>query len=84
MKNNYDRSISLVCATCASDQFAFDTDQPEEERSYTCIDCDEVYSYDEIMDSNSERISMVVDEIGKEYLADATKKLNNAFSKFGK
>ncbi|MCF6304793.1 MAG: hypothetical protein L3J33_05430 [Rhodobacteraceae bacterium] len=84
MKNNYDRSISLICAICASDQFEFDADLPEEERVYTCGDCHEVYSHDEIISKNSEKLSKMVDEIGKEFVADATKKLKKAFSKFGK
>ena len=84
MKNDYDRTVSLICPTCASDQFESDADLPDEEREYSCGDCGERFSHEDILSANSEKISAVVDEIGNELISDITKDFNKAFSKFGK
>ncbi|WP_298356016.1 hypothetical protein [uncultured Litoreibacter sp.] len=82
--NDFSRSMSLLCPVCAGDQFDFDRDLQEEQRTYTCSSCNHVSSHEEIMSSNRPRIEAEVDQIGKEIIAGAAKNLNEAFKKFGK
>ena len=84
MHNNYNSSISLICPTCASDQFEYDDDLPNDERTYICGDCKEAYSYVEIMESNSEKIQETIDQIGKAVVDDARKQLQKTIKKFSR
>ena len=79
MKNDYSRSIDLVCPVCAGTAFSFDEETPEEVRFYECVGCDGKISHQEILDSNQETISRAVDETKKEIISDIKKDFKKLF-----
>ena len=83
MTEAYSRSISLLCPTCASDQFDFDDGVEEEKREYKCQGCGLTTSYQSIMESNSSRIDAEMQALSDEVISDAEKQLAKAFSGLG-
>ncbi len=78
MKSNYDRSVSLLCPTCAATAFSFDETQPKETRVYLCNGCGNAASHADIMDSNAERLSEAVEELKSELISDISDGLKKA------
>ena len=79
MKNDYSRNISMICPTCASTEFSFDGEIPEEQRTYCCTACTKEFSYQDIIDSNSETISRGVDAMKSEIISDIKADFKNLF-----
>ena len=79
MDKNYDRSIELLCPTCASSQLSENS-----ENDYTCASCNEQFSYEQVKEGNSERISVAVSEIKSEVVGDFQKQLNDIAKQFNK
>lgn len=82
MKQNYNKHIKLICATCGSSDFF---DKNEEAGVITCKKCNRVYNggYDEIVELNEKIISSEVESMKKEVEQDIIKDLNNMFKKAG-
>lgn len=81
LKKNYNRNVSLQCATCGSTS-AFVTDK--ETGVITCKKCNRVYygGYDELLILNQKRIADEVDEVKKDIEKDVRNELQNIFKKF--
>lgn len=81
LKKNYNRSVSLHCATCGSTS-AFETD--EKTGVITCKRCNRVYygGYDELVNLNQKQIADEVDNAKNEIEKDVQKELNKIFKKF--
>ena len=82
MKQNYNKHIKLICATCGSSDFF---DKNEKTGVITCKKCNRVYNggYDEIVELNEKNISAEVESMKKEVEQDIIKDLNNMFKKAG-
>lgn len=82
MKQNYNKHIKLICATCGSSDFF---DKNEKTGVITCKKCNRVYNggYDEIVELNEKNISSEVESMKKEVEQDIIKDLNNMFKKDG-
>lgn len=82
MKQNYNKHIKLICATCGSSDFF---DKNEKTGVITCKKCNRVYNggYDEIVELNEKSISSEVESMKKEVEQDIIKDLNNMFKKAG-
>ncbi|WP_302422778.1 hypothetical protein [uncultured Prevotella sp.] len=82
MKQNYNKHIKLICATCGSSDFF---DKNEKTGVITCKKCNRVYNggYDEIVELNEKTISSEVESMKKEVEQDIIKDLNNMFKKAG-
>lgn len=82
MKQNYNKHIKLICATCGSSDFF---DMNEKTGVITCKKCNRVYNggYDEIVELNEKTISSEVESMKKEVEQDIIKDLNNMFKKAG-
>lgn len=82
MKQNYNKHIKLICATCGSSDFF---DKNEKTGVITCKKCNRVYNggYDEIVELNEKAISSEVESMKKEVEQDIIKDLNNMFKKAG-
>ncbi|MGX9353302.1 ECs_2282 family putative zinc-binding protein [Shimia sp. W99] len=79
MKNDYDRNVTLLCPTCASDELVC-LDQSETVHSqYQCRSCEAEFSYADIRDSNSERIEAAVEEMKAEIVSDIKKDIAKMF-----
>lgn len=79
MKTDYDRSLPLLCPTCASTDFAFDDAEAKELRVYVCNSCGLCTSHQGLMESNAERINAAVDELKNDVVADFSKDIRAAF-----
>lgn len=82
MKQNYNKHIKLICATCGSSDFF---DKNEKTGMITCKKCNRVYNggYDEIVELNEKNINSEVESMKKEVEQDIIKDLNNMFKKAG-
>lgn len=82
MKQNYNKHIKLICATCGSSDFF---DKNEKTGVITCKKCNRVYNggYDEIVELNEKTISSEVESMKKEVEQDIINDLNNMFKKAG-
>lgn len=82
MKQNYNKHIKLICATCGSSDFF---DKNEKTGVITCKKCNRVYNggYDEIVELNEKIINSEVESMKKEVEQDIIKDLNNMFKKAG-
>lgn len=82
MKQNYNKQIKLVCATCGSGDF-FDKD--EDTGVITCKKCNRVYygGYDEIVELNQQQIGTEIENMKQEVQQDLLRDINNIFKKSG-
>ena len=82
MKQNYNKHIKLICATCGSSDFF---DKNEKTGVITCKKCNRVYNggYDDIVELNEKNLSAEVESMKKEVEQDIIKDLNNMFKKAG-
>lgn len=82
MKQNYNKHIKLICATCGSSDFF---DKNEKTGVITCKKCNRVYNggYDEIVELNEKNINSEVESMKKEVEQDIIKDVNNMFKKAG-
>jgi len=60
-----------MCPTCGGTDFSFEHD----DSPVRCIGCDRVLTRDELVRENGLQIESAVDEMKKEFIADATRKL---------
>ncbi|MDJ0821117.1 MAG: hypothetical protein QNJ09_04795 [Paracoccaceae bacterium] len=82
MKKDYSRIVSLVCPTCACEEFAYDEELPEDSRIYTCQDCGRQFNHSEIIDENGTRVEDQIEEMKQEVLKDLQKDLRKALKGF--
>lgn len=82
MKQSYDKSIPLICATCGSD-CSFETN--EETGVITCKKCNRVYhgGYDELVELNQKRINDELEATKEEIMKDVNADILKAFKKAG-
>ena len=79
----HNRTVSLLCPTCGSDQFSHEgAEMPEQ--IVTCASCGMKMTRDDLIGANAENIDLHVKEMGKEIVDDFRKDLAKAFrgSKF--
>jgi len=79
----YNRSVSLLCPTCGSDQFSRDGEEGPSQLA-TCARCGLKITHDDLIRANTESINEHVKEIGKDVAKDIREELAKAFrgSKF--
>ena len=79
MKNDYDRSIEMICPVCGGKTFHYDNEI--ENGNVTCIQCKKEFTRDELREANQENISVNLDEIKKEVMDDITADLRKMLKK---
>ena len=78
MKDNYNKSISLICATCGdSSSFEFN----EEKTWVRCTKCNREYNggYDELVELNQSEINEQINNMKEEVTKDLNKMFKDAF-----
>lgn len=78
MKNDYSRSVSMHCSTCGGTNFEFE----DESSPIRCVGCDRVYTRDELMRENSERLESEVEDVKAQIVSDISKDFSEMFKKF--
>lgn len=77
MKDDYSKSVSLMCTTCGGKDFEFD----DEEGPVRCIGCDRTYGRDELIHENGEIIESELEEIKSKIVSDIEKDFAKIFKK---
>lgn len=82
MKQNYNKHIKLLCATCGSGDFF---EKNEKTDVITCKKCNRIYhgGYDELVELNQKNINSEVESMKQEVKKDIIKDLNSMFKKTG-
>ena len=74
-EEKYRRSISMHCSTCGGTEFEYDKNV--EDGPIRCVGCDRVFTKNELIRENGERIETEVDEVKQEVLRDAKKEISD-------
>jgi len=75
MKNDYSRSVTLRCPTCAGDQFSFDDGNDQA----TCEACGLETTRDALIAENAEAIELAKTEMVSEIKKDIVSDFRKAF-----
>ncbi len=84
---NYDRNVKLICPLCGNDSFSnvdFESDDllnaPGSIKE-KCTDCGSIFTKDELLEVNKERIDATAEAMVQEVLDDFEKELKKALSR---
>ena len=85
----YSMNVSLICPLCGNDLFSCVNGETKDllnapgSTKLRCVDCGSIYSKDEIIDFNSEKIEITRDEMIHDFLqnSDTMKKLERTIRK---
>ncbi|SHF64814.1 hypothetical protein [Dysgonomonas macrotermitis] len=80
LKDNYNRSVQLECATCGGQDF-----ESNDDKTYIkCNTCDREYlgGYDELVEYNQGKINQTVDDVKHEVRDDIEQAFKDMFKKF--
>lgn len=85
---NLDRNVAMLCPLCGNDQFSLEdkeyqdlVDAPDNAR-LKCADCNSIYTKQEILSANAEKISIAAEEIAQDAMQDFEKELKKALGKW--
>lgn len=71
------RSVEIICQTCAGTQFSHDPENLDV--PMMCVGCGRVYTREELLAENGERLELEMDDIKKEMLDYARTRFRDAF-----
>jgi hypothetical protein len=74
--SDFDRSVSMQCATCGGTQFERETDAGP----FRCVGCDRSFTREELVRENGELIDNEVGEMAADVGKWAQERLRKAFS----
>ena len=80
MKDNYSRNVELICPICGGVSFSYDENNLN--TIYTCINCKNNFTKDEILEANSENIDINLTEIKDSVIKDIEKDFKKILKKF--
>lgn len=84
------KRVSLACPICGNDQFeSLDADQDELMEAEVsvklkCSDCENIFSKEDLIKENAEKIDTVVEEVKQEAVKEFEKELKKALKKLKK
>jgi len=87
---NMSRNITLLCPICGNSQFESLDEKNEEfgdasdQARYKCSDCGSIFTKEQLMEENSEKINIAIDEMKDDVLNEFEKELKKALKKWGK
>ncbi|RCK30108.1 ECs_2282 family putative zinc-binding protein [Thalassospira lucentensis] len=76
----YNRSVTLLCPICGSDQFEFENSDEIVDSAH-CAGCGRRFTRDELIEENGENINEHVKEMGQEITRDFAKEMRNTLKK---
>jgi transcription initiation factor IIE alpha subunit len=79
--DKYNRTITLLCPTCGSDQFSQQEAFGEAVQIVTCATCGREMTKDDLLQENNENITAHVDEVKQEIFDDIRKQFAKMFKK---
>jgi hypothetical protein len=78
MKDDYSKTMSLMCTTCGGKDFEFEDD----EGPFRCIGCDRTFGRHELIHENGESIESELEEVKSKIVSDIEKDFAKIFKKF--
>ncbi len=88
MKKDYSKNVSMLCPVCGNDQFESlnpeypDLKEAPDEVQLRCADCCAVYTKEDLIRENSEKIAIAADEMKDEIIKDFEKDFKKAIRKW--
>ena len=88
MINELSRNVSLICPVCGNDQFRIMGAEDNElkntsgEVQVQCSDCGAVFSKEEIIEENSEKIDIAIEELKDDIAAEIEKEVKGIFRRW--
>lgn len=79
--DKYNRTITLLCPTCGSDQFSQQEASGAAVQMVTCARCGREMTKDDLIQENSENVAAHVDEVKQEIVDDIRKQFARIFKK---
>lgn len=86
--DNIEKKINLICPVCGNDQFS-SLDVPIEElkdgletNRVQCSDCHRIFTKEELLNENQERIDSEVEQIADDITKQLDKEIKRMLSKF--
>ena len=82
------REVSMLCPVCGNDQFesldvqCLDPNDAPDSTLLKCSDCGATFTKDELIQENSLKIELAVDEMAEEAAKEIEKELKKAFKKW--
>ena len=82
------RNITLLCPICGNSQFVSLDDRIDEfgdaldQAQYKCSDCGSIFTKEQLLEENSEKIDIAIGEIKNDALKEFDKELKKAFKKW--
>lgn len=84
------RNITLLCPVCGNSQFESLNEESEafgdapDQAQYKCSDCGSIFTKEQLLEENSEKIDIAINEIKDDALKELDKELKKAFKKWRK
>ena len=84
------RNITLLCPVCGTSQFESLNEGSEafgdasDQAQYKCSDCGSIFTKEQLLEENSEKIDIAINEIKDDALKELDKELKKAFKKWRK
>ena len=72
----YNRSVRLICSTCAATDFEYDKEQ--QDGPVRCISCGRTFNREELISENHNIIYSQLDELKEDFLKDAQTELRDS------
>jgi len=79
--DQYNRTITLLCPTCGSDQFSKQEAAEGAVQLITCAQCGREMTNDDLIQENNESITAHVEEVKAEIVDDIRKQFARMFKK---
>jgi predicted RNA-binding Zn-ribbon protein involved in translation (DUF1610 family) len=82
------RTVSLLCPVCGNDQFDalddsfVDFDAAPDDTQFKCADCGSLFTKEQLLGENSEKINIAIEEVKQEAIKEMKKELERAFRKW--
>ena len=88
MINELCKNVSLICPVCGNDQFRIMGAEDNELKNMSgevqvqCSDCGSVFSKEEIIEENSEKIDIAIEELKDDITAEIEKEVKRIFRRW--
>lgn len=79
------KTITMLCDICGNDQFeslaGYDdsVDEIPDDARYKCSDCGKIFTKEELIELNQEKINLNIDDMVKDVMDDFEKKIKKMF-----
>ena len=84
LKDDYGRTIEMLCPTCGASQFEYDDDIESPVAWVQCAHCEREFDKQELIDWNQDRITGNVEDVKREVVDDVKRDLRKRLKKIAR